>query len=320
MADWKRRFGRSPNGKPGVADVVRTDRFIDALAASRPAESDDPGDQALVDLLAGWRDELRSPATEELVTEAAAIAALDDRQPRGRAMWRRTHRGLTVIGSTAATVLALGGFGAVVVSARPGDALYGLRTTLFGEPTWAVDDRIALTAKTEMEKVQRMIAQGQWDQAQQRLSTVGDTVGTVNDTHRRQDLVDQWNRLNVQVQKRDPNATPAPEPSPDSSPQEYVPEEPATTSGTPSETSTGPAEPTSTGPEGQTSTGPEGRDAPTGTGPASSQPPGTGTLVPPPPSSPQPAEPPMPAGGDWLTTTVQPPETPGSSAEREPGH
>ncbi len=198
MADWRRRFGRSPD----FDDVVRSDRFIDALAAGQPAECDDPGDRALAALLAEWRDELRSPPADGLVTEAVAAAAL-----RGGPAWRRrTHRGLTMIGSAAAAVLALGGFGAVVAGSQPGDALYSLRSTLFGEPTSVVDDRIELTAKTEMDRVQQMIAQGQWDQAAQRLTSLGDTVQTVNDAQRRQNLVDQWNRLNVQVQKRDPNA------------------------------------------------------------------------------------------------------------------
>jgi hypothetical protein len=67
-----------------------------------------------------------------------------------------------------------------------------------------------LTAKTELDNVQQMIAQGQWDQAQQRLASLVDTVQTVSDTQRRQDLIDRWNRLNIQVQKRDPNAAPPP--------------------------------------------------------------------------------------------------------------
>jgi hypothetical protein len=211
MADRRRGPGRWRNGKPDTVEVVRTGRFLDALAAGRPAESDDPDDRALGALLESWRDELRSAPANELVNEAAAAGALDGALGEGPT-WRRrrqAHRGLTLIGSAAAAVLTLGGLGAVVLGSQPGDALYGLRSTLFGEPKSAVDDRIELTAKTEMEKVQQMIAQGQWDQAQQRLASVNDTVQTVNDTRRKQGLVDQWNRLNVQVQKRDQNAAPA---------------------------------------------------------------------------------------------------------------
>lgn len=190
-------------------DVTRTDRFVDALATGRPPDCNDPADRALAALMAGWRDELRSPPADGLVTEAevaAAAAALHD----GSARRRRPHRGLTWIGSAAATVLALGGFGAVVAGSQPGDALYGVRSALFGPSRATVDDQIVLTAKTELDKVQQMITQGQWDEAQQHLTSVGDTVQTVGDTQRRAELVDQWNRLNVQVQNRDPNAVPPP--------------------------------------------------------------------------------------------------------------
>jgi hypothetical protein len=307
MADWRRRFGRSPDEKPGVEEVVRTDRFVDALAAGRPADSDDPGDEALAGLLASWRDELRAPAADGLVTEADAAEALHEGSTRGRRVWRRAHRGLTMIGSTAAAVLTLGGFGAVVASSQPGDALYGLRTTLFGEPKSVVDDRVALTAKTEMEKVQQMIAQGQWDQAQQRMTSLGDTMQTVNNTRRRQDLVDQWNQLSAQVQNRDPNAG-APSGAPLASwPPENVPGEPATTSVTPSPAE--PAAPGSTGPDAETGT------EPATTTPAPWNPPEASTSVTPaPPSSALPAP-----GGDSLTTTVQQPETPDRPTAGPPG-
>ncbi len=42
---------------------------------------------------------------------------------------------MTVVGAVAAAMLCLGGFGAVVFDAKPGDALYGLRSMLFGERT-----------------------------------------------------------------------------------------------------------------------------------------------------------------------------------------
>jgi hypothetical protein len=236
MADRRRGFGRWRNKKPNTVEVLRTDRFIDALAAGQPAESDDPDDRALGALLEDWRDELRSAPADELATEAAAAGALGV-GPIGRARrTHRAHRGLTMIGSAAAAVLTLGGLGAVVLGSQPGDALYGLRSTLFGEPKSVVDDRIELTAKTEMGKVQEMIAQGQWDQAQERLASLGDTVQTVNDTQRRQNLVDQWNRLNVQVQKRGRNPAPPASTPPASQPEEYVPEEPATPAPSSSET------------------------------------------------------------------------------------
>ncbi|HEU4361626.1 MAG TPA: anti-sigma-D factor RsdA [Mycobacterium sp.] len=215
MTDRRPGFG----GEPGVDEVARTDRFVDALAAGGPVECTDSGDRVLAALLAGWRDGLRSPPADGLLSDAAAAVAL-----RAATVPRRHRpRGLGVVGLAAATLLALGGFGAVVLDSDPGDALYALRSTLFGEPQSVVDGRIVLTAKTEFEKVQQMIAQGDWDQAQQHLTSLGETVQTVGDTQRRQELADEWNRLNIQVQRRDPNAAPPLHGAPTSGPDVLPP-------------------------------------------------------------------------------------------------
>jgi hypothetical protein len=189
--------------EPDLAAVTRSDRLLDALAACRPVESfdfEESGDRALAALLADWRDELRLPPAEELVSGPEAVAALE----RGR-LRRRPRRGLTLVGTVAAAVLALGGVGALVGGAQPGDALYGVRATVFGEPPSVHDDRIALTAKTELERVAQMITAGQWDQAQDKLTTVSNNVQTVNDEGRKKGLIDQVNRLHAKVANRNPD-------------------------------------------------------------------------------------------------------------------
>jgi hypothetical protein len=202
MAD----FGRTPADQPALGELARIDRFVDALAAREPVEFADPGDDVLAALLEEWRDELRWPPASALVSPDEAVAALNN----GLAAARDRRRVLASIGSVAAAVLAFGGFGAMVGDARPGDPLYGIHTMLFGEPPSVHDEQIELSAKTELAKVQQMIAQGQWDQAQDRLAAVNDTVQTVNDTTRKQNLIDQVNQLNAKVVTHDPNATVAP--------------------------------------------------------------------------------------------------------------
>lgn len=205
MTDFGSDFDHASTDPPALDAVVRTDRLLDELAAGRHiTEHDDSGDNALTALLQEWRDELRRPPAGELVSESEAVAALRD----GAASRRRATRSLSVVGSIAATVLSLGGFGAVVSQARPGDQLYGLHMMLFGEPPAVHDDRIALAAKTELDKVQQMIDQGQWDQAQDKLTAVSSSVQTVNDAGRKQDLIDQVNQLNAKVATRDPDAVP----------------------------------------------------------------------------------------------------------------
>ncbi|KAA8965292.1 anti-sigma-D factor RsdA [Mycobacterium sp.] len=202
MSDWASDSG----GPSDVSALARSDRLLDALASGAPLESLDagePGDRELAALLADWRDECRRAPVGDLVSEQEAIAALH----AGRVAGRRSPRGLALAGSVAASVLALGGFGALVGGAEPGDPLYGVHTALFGEPPTVHDDRIVLTAKTELEQVQHMINQGRWDEAQRKLVAVGNNVQAVNDQGRRRELIDRVNRLHAKVVTRDPNAS-----------------------------------------------------------------------------------------------------------------
>ncbi|MBO0882058.1 MAG: hypothetical protein J2P17_17295 [Mycobacterium sp.] len=203
--------GCPPFGRLDPDELARTERFIDALATCQPVEFDDvgdcgdPGDRELAGLLEDWRNELRSPPADVLCSELEVIAL-----NRGLASRRRLRRGLALIGSVAATVLGVGGFSAMVGDAQPGDALYGVHTMLFGELPSVHDDRIALSAKTDLSLVQQMITQGDWDQAQNKLSAVSDSVQRVNDNDRKRDLIDQVNLFHAKVANRDPNATVAP--------------------------------------------------------------------------------------------------------------
>ncbi|ORV99982.1 anti-sigma-D factor RsdA [Mycobacterium kyorinense] len=192
--------------QPDLAAVARTDRLLDALATRRPVDLSEPGDEALAVLLAEWRDDLRWPPASALVSDREAAAALH----QGLAERPPSRRRLALAGSVAAAVLTLGGFGAMVGGAQPGDALFGVHTMLFGEPQSVHDDRVELAAKTEIEQVQQMINQGQWDQAQDKLAALSTSVQSVNDSTRKQNLIDQVNQLNAKVSTRDPNATAAP--------------------------------------------------------------------------------------------------------------
>src|SRR5579875_3713982 len=176
----------------------RTDRFFDALAAGDPLGSgDDPDDDVLAALLGDWRDQLRQPSAT-LVPEEAALTALHS----GHAGDANRRRGLALLASVAAAVLAFGGLGVMVGDAQPGGPLYGVHTVLFGQAP-VDDDQIELTAKNELAEVRQMIAQGRWDQAQGKLATVNDTVQNVNDTNRKNNLITQVNRLNAKVRSEE---------------------------------------------------------------------------------------------------------------------
>jgi hypothetical protein len=199
-------FGYALPDQPALDELARTDLLLDALAERRPLDIDDPDDDALATLLQDWRDDLRWPPASALVSPEEAVEAL----LTGIADRRRGRRGLAAIGSVAATLLVLSGFGAVVAEARPGDALYGLHAMFFDEPR-VNEDQIMLSAKADLAKVQQMIDQGQWDQAQNQLAEVSSTVLSMNDGASRHDLMDEVNLLNTKVESRDPNAKlPAP--------------------------------------------------------------------------------------------------------------
>jgi hypothetical protein len=245
-------FGRwtSNGGDPSLNEINRTDRFLDALAYKEPVYSTDPGEADLAQLFAGWRDELRDPPLMAPVTPRdAAITlrrAVDSR--------KRTRTSMAVVGSLAAAVLCIGGFGAVVAGAGPGDSLYGLRTALFGEQQTTRTDAVAL-ASQQLAEVQQLIDTGQWDAAQDKLQTLTTTVATVNDVESKQELVDQWQQLTVKVDAQDANATLPPGVPPPAMPEPAVVEPGSPTSTTTSTTSSTSSETsTSTPPSSDTST------------------------------------------------------------------
>jgi hypothetical protein len=210
----------TPFDQPDPGAVARTERFIDALAKREPVEfSDvadhpDTGERALAGLLEDWRDELRDAAPSGFCPERNAAEALN----RGLTARRRAHRRMTLVRALAAAVLGIGGFGAMVAGAQPGEMLYGIHAALFGEPPSMHDERIAVSAQTDLGLVEQMITLGQWDQAQDKLAAVSDRVQTVTDGDRKQDLIDQVNLLNAKVVNRDPNATVVPSSLPGAAP------------------------------------------------------------------------------------------------------
>jgi hypothetical protein len=200
MPDFS-RWGAN-GGDPSLNAIARTDRYLDALASEHPVYATDPADAELANLMASWRDDVRRPP--------ARVASQRDAEmvlARALANRRRNRMSVAVMGSVAAALLCLGGFGAVVYGSGPGDALYGLRTAVFGEQQVTRDDQVALAAQTEMQQVQQLIDQGNWTAAQDKLSTITSTVQTVQDPQRQQQLQDQLNQLSVKVENRDPNAT-----------------------------------------------------------------------------------------------------------------
>jgi Anti-sigma-D factor RsdA to sigma factor binding region len=279
--------------RPALDEVARTDLLLDALAGLADVDLDDPEDDALSALLGEWRDDLRWPPASALVSPEEAVEALREGLTEER---RGARRGLAFVGSVAATLMVLSGFGAMVVEARPGDPLYGLHAMVFNEPR-VKDDQIALSAKADLAKVEELIAQGQWSQAQNQLAQVSSSVQGLNAGGQRQDLIDEVNLLNTRVESRNPNATLPPlAPTVGNSAARPAPR-------------TRPSGPSSLSPSGSS-------PAPTGSSPAASAPPSTDTPAPPTTTkarhhhrTPTP-EPPAPTGPPSGTVVSAPVPTP----------
>jgi len=233
--------------QPALDEIAHTDLLLDALADRERIDLDDPRVDALAVLMGDWRDDLRWPPASALVSAEEAIEALRT----GLAERRRTHRGLAAIGSVAATLLVLSGFGAFVADAHRGDPLYGLHVMFFDAPR-VNDDQITLSAKAELAKVQQMIDQGQWAQAQNQLAEVSSTVQSINDGNSRQNLLDEVTLLNTRVESRNPNATlPGPATKPKASAATSPVTTPTTTSAPPTVASSTAPIPSSPAPSGR---------------------------------------------------------------------
>ena len=190
-------------------EVARSARFVDALANGDPVDltdvagDGDAGDRELVGLLEDWRDELRRRPTAQLCAERDAAAVLN----RALAGRRRAKRRMTLV--TAAAILGIAAFGGALGQVKPGDTFYGVRATLFGEPAWVQDDKIAVSAEADLDQVEQMIALGEWDRAQDKLAAVGAHVQTVKDVARKQGLIEKVNRLNAKVVSRNGHPPPS---------------------------------------------------------------------------------------------------------------
>lgn len=121
-------------GPEDLAALRRTNRMIDAIAADLPVATSDSDEYAVAMMLAAWREDVGREPMPAKPTLGQARNALRDRGGRSRML-------ATTVGSAAAVTLLFGGFGAAVYQSHPGDALYGLRTSLFGAPPACVPIR-----------------------------------------------------------------------------------------------------------------------------------------------------------------------------------
>lgn len=191
-------------GPEDLAALRRTNRMIDAIAADLPVATSDSDEYAVAMMLAAWREDVGREPMPAKPTLGQARNALRDRGGRSRML-------ATTVGSAAAVTLLFGGFGAAVYQSHPGDALYGLRTSLFGAPPAVRTDPVVLSAQTELAQVEKLISQGDWEEAQQQLGVAAARVNEVGDAQQRAELASRVQQAEVRIDAKDPQATVPPE-------------------------------------------------------------------------------------------------------------
>lgn len=191
-------------GPEDLAALRRTNRMIDAIAADLPVATSDSDEYAVAMMLAAWREDVGREPMPAKPTLGQARNALRDRGGRSRML-------ATTVGSAAAVTLLFGGFGAAVYQSHPGDALYGLRTSLFGAPPAVRTDPVVLSAQTELAQVEKLVSQGDWEEAQQQLGVAAARVNEVGDAQQKAELASRVQQAEVRIDAKDPQATVPPE-------------------------------------------------------------------------------------------------------------
>ncbi|TDZ95664.1 anti-sigma-D factor RsdA [Mycobacteroides salmoniphilum] len=209
MADGRGWFPGGPGrqgdeGPEDLAALRRTNRMIDAIAADLPVATSDSDEYAVAMMLAAWREDVGREPMPAKPTLGQARNALRDRGGRSRLL-------ATTVGSAAAVTLLFGGFGAAVYQSHPGDALYGLRTSLFGAGPTVRTDPVVLSAQTELAQVEKLISQGDWEGAQQQLGVAAARVNEVGDAQQKAELASRVQQAEVRIDAKDPVATVPPE-------------------------------------------------------------------------------------------------------------
>ncbi|MGH3952951.1 MAG: anti-sigma-D factor RsdA, partial [Mycobacterium sp.] len=209
MADGRGWFPGGPGrqgdeGPEDLAALRRTNRMIDAIAADLPVATSDSDEYAVAMMLAAWREDVGREPMPAKPTLGQARNALRDRGGRSRLL-------ATTVGSAAAVTLLFGGFGAAVYQSHPGDALYGLRTSLFGVGPTVRTDPVVLSAQTELAQVEKLISQGDWEGAQQQLGVAAARVNEVGDAQQKAELASRVQQAEVRIDAKDPVATVPPE-------------------------------------------------------------------------------------------------------------
>ncbi|WP_067543961.1 anti-sigma-D factor RsdA [Nocardia crassostreae] len=319
--DWKRLGSQNSgpyaeaSGETGPVDIAavrRDDALIDAIAGDGPVQTGTAEEYQLAALLADWRAEILAepmPAGPDLDTIVAAVnQEVGARQARSGARASGRLRLLRPIaGAAAALALVFGGLTAFSYSAEPGDPLWRVREVVFSEQAQTT---VVQRADADMAQAQQLIQQGKPEQAAQLLESASVSAGQVNDTGKKDNLLERWQQLVTQLQQVAPEVAatlvPTTTDKPDTT-QPQVTTKPDVTTGPTTEPNTGggSSDTTTVDPRILQTPGP-GTENPTTGGPTTG--PGTPDTQPTTEPGVEPSTAPTNGGGQVTTTTAALPQ------------
>ncbi|MBA2470689.1 MAG: hypothetical protein H0V41_00030 [Pseudonocardiales bacterium] len=175
-----------------LAAVQADDALLDMIGGAGYSPGDDHDE--LTRVLAGWRQEMDAEPFSDLVDIDTALAAI-------RAGRRPVRRRNPVFGSIAAAaavvVIAFSAVGLVAKSAQPGDRLWGVTQTLYGDYARSVETAAAV--RTELNEARTALKQGDPERARASLQRVQKQLPAIGDTEGRTDLAARSQELEQQV-------------------------------------------------------------------------------------------------------------------------
>ncbi|MBF6133718.1 hypothetical protein IU501_11990 [Nocardia otitidiscaviarum] len=214
--DWKARSGSQNSGPYAeasgdtgpvdIAAVRRDDELIEAIAGDGAVQTSSADEYQLAALLANWRAEIVNepmPAGPDLDAIVAAVnQEVGARGARiGASGSRRLRLVRPIAGAAAAVSLIMGGLTAFSYGAEPGDALWPFKEVVFSEQAQTT---VVNRAGNDMAQAQQLIDEGKPEAAKVLLERAEGNVSQVDDSGKKDDLRQQWERLVAQLQERAP--------------------------------------------------------------------------------------------------------------------
>lgn len=171
-----------------VGAVRRDDALIDAIAAGGSVPTDTREQYEIALLLTGWRNSIVSEPMPAGPTLDQALAAVTGSKASSRVRLLRP-----IAGAAAAVAVVLGGATILSYDAEPGDPLWGVKSVVFS--TQADSTVAKIDTQSQLEQAERLIAEGNDQEARSVLATAAERASSVRDSGQRSELEDWRGRL-----------------------------------------------------------------------------------------------------------------------------